>query len=141
MLFQPMHRIGHLGNNYFYCDETYASNQGVPKVCYFILITTSRCVAASVRSVDVYKAQLWQYVVLLYLKLQCLGYFEPVYTKLDCEMYTFSGERTDVSLKTKTLTVSVAFSAGISLKSPRKLFIFMIRKYIYRIKVSKIIII
>ena len=33
---------------------------------------------------------------------------------------------------------SVAVLAEISLKSPRKLFIFVIKKHIYRIKISKI---
>ena len=42
-----------------------------------------------------------------------------------------------VFLVASVVTTSVAVSAEISLRSPRKLFIFTIKKYIYRIKVSK----
>ena len=35
------------------------------------------------------------------------------------------------------LTTSAAVLAEISLKSPRKIFVFIIKKFIYRIKVSK----
>ena len=42
-----------------------------------------------------------------------------------------------VNFDTKTLGTSVTVLAEISPRSPRKLFIFIIKVYIYRIQVSK----
>ena len=71
------------------------------------------------------------------------GYFDSENIFLDNKINNFRGELTDDSAKKEalsvccTLGISVAVLAETSLKSPRKLFIVIIKKCFYWIKVSE----